>query len=91
MCPHCHSLRWETFAGAMHGTVLSWIIPRHPPVSPGEEQLIGLVETDDGARIVLNLHDFSPGAPVNGARVEIFTLDVGDGVILPQARPLVAG
>ncbi len=86
MCPKCQSLRWETFPSTRRGTVLSWIIPRHPPVAPGDEQLIGLVETDEGARLVLNLHGFAPGDPVNDARVEIFTLDVGDGVVLPQAR-----
>jgi uncharacterized protein len=86
MCGNCNSLRWETFPSALRGSVISWIIPRHPPVPPGEEQLIGIVETDEGARLVLNLHGFAPGEPVNEARVEIFMLDVGDGVVLPQAR-----
>jgi uncharacterized OB-fold protein len=86
MCGNCNSLRWETFPSTLRGSVISWIIPRHPPVPPGEEQLIGIVETDEGARVVLNLHGFAPGEPVNGARVDIFMLDVGDGVVLPQAR-----
>jgi uncharacterized OB-fold protein len=90
MCGKCNSLRWETFPSTLKGTVISWIIPRHPPVLPGEEQLIGIVETDEGARLVLNLHGFASGGPVanhiNGARVDIFMLDVGDGVVLPQAR-----
>ena len=88
MCGKCQSLRWETFPSSLRATVISWIIPRHPPVAAGEEQLIGLVETDEGARVVLNLHDFPPGAPINEARIEIFMLDVGDGLILPQGRPL---
>jgi hypothetical protein len=88
MCGNCQSLRWETFPSTLQATVVSWIIPRHPPVAPGDEQLIALVETDEGARLVVNLHDFAPKAPVNEARVEIFMLDVGDGVVLPQARPL---
>jgi uncharacterized OB-fold protein len=91
MCGTCNSLHWETFASGLRATVISWIIPRHPPVPPGDEQLIGLIETDEGARLVVNLHDFEPGAPINDARVEIFMLDVGDGVILPQARPLPVG
>jgi uncharacterized OB-fold protein len=86
MCGKCNSLRWETFPSALSGTVISWIIPRHPPVPPGEENLIGLVETGEGARLVVNLHDFENTDSINGARVEIFMLDVGDGVILPQAR-----
>jgi uncharacterized OB-fold protein len=89
LCGNCHSLRWETFPSTLQASVLSWIIPRHPPVDPGDEQLIALVETDD-ARLVVNLHDFTPGAPVNDARVEIFMLDVGEGVVLPQARPVAA-
>jgi uncharacterized OB-fold protein len=86
MCGKCNSLRWETFPSALAGTVISWIIPRHPPVPPGEENLIGLVETDEGARLVVNLHDFENTDSVNDARVQIFMLDVGDGVVLPQAR-----
>ncbi len=92
MCPHCHSLHWETFPSALTGTVLSWIIPRHPPVAPQDERLIGLVETDDGARLVVNLHDFAPGDPVNEVRVELFMREfettAGEHVTLPQARPL---
>ena len=87
MCAKCQSLQWETFPGALTGHVLSWIIPRHPPVTPEQERLVGLIETDDGARIVVNLHDFPPGSAINDARVEIFMLDMGDGVMLPQARP----
>ncbi len=91
MCGHCHSLEWETFPSDCRATVLSWIIPRHPPVAVGDEQLIALVETTEGARLVVNLHDFSPGDPVNEARIEIFMHDVGGGVILPQGRPLAVG
>lgn len=88
MCGNCHSLEWEAFPSDCRATVISWIIPRHPPVEPGDEQLIALVETTEGARLVVNLHDFPPGASVNDARIEIFMHDVGDGVILPQGRPL---
>ena len=89
MCPHCHSLSAETFASAGTGTVLSWIIPRHPPVPPEQERLVGLVETDEGARLVVNLQGFAQGAVLNDARVELFAAEV-DGVLLPQARPLPA-
>lgn len=88
MCPQCQSLEWESFPSACAGNVLSWIIPRHPPASEDQAQLIGLVETDEGARLVLNLHDFPAGSAINDARVEIFLLDVGGAVVLPQARPL---
>ncbi len=91
MCGHCHSLEWETFPSDCRATVISWIIPRHPPVTEGDEQLIALVETTEGARLVVNLHDFPPGEAVNEARIEIFMHDVGDGVILPQGRPLGVG
>jgi uncharacterized OB-fold protein len=90
MCANCQSLQWETFPSSLTGSVVSWIIPRHPPVAPGDEQLIGLVETQEGARLVVNLHDFPPGSPINDVAVEIFMLDVGEGVVLPQARPLAA-
>ena len=78
----------KPFPSDCRATVISWIIPRHPPVAEGDEQLIALVETTEGARLVVNLHDFPLGEPVNDARIEIFMHDVGDGVILPQGRPL---
>ena len=90
MCGNCHSVEWHTVASDCRATVISWIIPRHPPVAEGDEQLIALVETTEGARLVVNLHDFPLGESVNDARVEIFMYDVGDGVILPQGRPLPA-
>jgi hypothetical protein len=40
---------------------------------------------------VVNLHDFPIGESVNDARIEIFMHDVGDGVVLPQGRPLRSG
>ena len=52
------------------------------------EKVLALVETTEGARLVVNLHDFPLGESMNDARVEIFMHDVGDGVILPQGRPL---
>ncbi|HEX4016289.1 MAG TPA: zinc ribbon domain-containing protein [Frankiaceae bacterium] len=90
MCGVCNSLSWDAFPSDCRATVISWIIPRHPPVAEGDEQLIALVETTEGARLVVNLRDFPIGESVNDARIEIFMHDVGDGVILPQGRPLGA-
>jgi hypothetical protein len=83
-------MSWDAFPSDCRATVISWIIPRHPPVAEGDEQLIALVETTEGARLVVNLRDFPIGESVNDARIEIFMHDVGDGVILPQGRPLGA-
>ena len=38
MCGNCHSLEWEAIPSDCRATVISWIIPRHPPVPEGEEQ-----------------------------------------------------
>jgi uncharacterized OB-fold protein len=53
MCPACRSLEWETFASTGRGSVLSYVIPRHP-VPPGfdDSYVVVLVELDEGARIV---------------------------------------
>jgi uncharacterized OB-fold protein len=53
MCPSCRSLDWEPFEAAGSGTILSYVIPRHP-VPPGfdDPYVVVLVELDEGARIV---------------------------------------
>ncbi|MCW2889260.1 MAG: hypothetical protein QOE54_3084 [Streptosporangiaceae bacterium] len=88
MCPVCGSLDTEVFEPEPYGSLLSWILPRHPPAALPEQEVIVLVELECGARLVSNLRGVAPAEIRQGMPVEIF-FDTLDGVVLPQARPHV--
>jgi uncharacterized OB-fold protein len=88
MCPHCHSLEWDSIEASGRGTVYSFVIPRHPPLPwfP-EPYVVALVELEEGTRLVTNLvgvdpKDVSIGMPVR-VRFEAFD----DGLVLPLFAP----
>lgn len=75
MCPHCHSIRSHPHEAAGTGTIYSYAVHYHPPL-PGFEMPhpIGIVELDEGVRIVagldgIPLDEIAIGAPV---RAEFF-------------------
>lgn len=89
MCPACGSLEPEIFEPEPRGKVLSWYVPHHPPPAVPAQRIVGLVELDCGARLVVNLRDVEPDALRLNLPVEVF-IDTIDGVALPQARPNAA-
>ena len=87
MCPRCTSLDWDTVPSSGRGTVLSWVVPRHP-VYPGydDPNVVVLVELAEGVRLVSNLIDVELPAVAMGMPVEVRFVE-HDGVVLPQFRP----
>jgi hypothetical protein len=89
MCPACHSLEWEPFEAAGTGTVLSYVIPRHP-VPPGflDPYVVVLVELTEGARLVSSFAG-SVDEVRNGLAVEVvYEATATDGRRLHRFRPL---
>lgn len=89
MCPSCGSLDNRSLESAGTGTILTWIVSRHPTQPDAEPRIVILVELDEGTRIVSNLVDVvvDPESPpqLNEARVEVCFVDC-DGTVLPQFR-----
>jgi uncharacterized OB-fold protein len=87
-CPKCGSLEWDTVASSGRGIVYSFAIHHYPPV-PGFEypNAVGLIELEEGTRLVANIVGISPDAIKIGmpVQVEFETFD-GD-LTLPQFRP----
>jgi uncharacterized OB-fold protein len=88
MCPHCHSLEWDSIEASGRGNVFSFVIPHHPPLPwfP-EPYVVALVELEEGTRLVTNLvgvapEDVSIGMPVR-VRFEAFD----GGLVLPLFAP----
>jgi uncharacterized protein len=56
MCPYCHSLRREVAQLSGLGKVISWLVPRHPPVFGFHEPpIVALIDLQEGIRFVANL------------------------------------
>ena len=49
MCPECGSTDWSDRELSGRGTVVSWIVSRHPSAPDAEPRIVVLVELDEGA------------------------------------------
>ncbi|MBI2168126.1 MAG: OB-fold domain-containing protein [Actinobacteria bacterium] len=87
-CRECGSFDWDWIVAAGTGTVYSFVVHHHPPL-PGFEPpfVVGLVELEEGARVVAEI------VGVEGAEVEVgmpvrltFTA-IDDELTVPQWVP----
>ncbi len=90
-CPACGSLEWKAIESSGRGTVYSFAIHHYPPV-PGFEypNAIGLIELEEGTRLISNIVGIDPDAIEIGMGVEV-TFDTFEGdLTLPQFKPRVS-
>jgi uncharacterized OB-fold protein len=87
MCPQCGSVEWNVVEASGRGTVLSWIVSRHPSEADDLPRVVALIELEEGARLVSNLVDVDTDDVLNDLAVEVIFADV-DQVRLPQFRPV---
>lgn len=85
VCPDCGSLEQGAVESTGTGTILTWIVSRHPTEPDADPRTVILVQLDEGTRLVSNLIDADPSAALNDARVEVCFVD-HDGTVLPQFR-----
>jgi uncharacterized OB-fold protein len=87
-CASCGSLEWDTLKATGRGTVYSYAVHHYPPI-PGFEypNLIGLIDLDEGVRLISNIAGIDPHDVEIGMAVEVFFEDF-DGLVLPQFRPV---
>lgn len=85
MCARCGSLEWDTLQSAGNGTILTWIVSKHPTEPDAEPRIVILVQLDEGTRLVSNLVDATTADVDNGKRVAVAFVDY-DGTVLPQFR-----
>ncbi len=90
MCPHCNSLAWDPIEASGHGTVFSFVMPRHPQYPWFEEDyIVALVELDEGVRLVTNLVGTTPDAVSIGLPVRVRYEEFDGGLVLPLFTPVV--
>jgi uncharacterized OB-fold protein/acyl dehydratase len=88
MCPHCHALERGHVVAGGRGELHSYVVHHHPPV-PGRAApyVVGLVELDEGVRMVGNVIGCAPGDVRIGMPVRLVFERVGDELTLPQWTP----
>ena len=90
-CGNCRSLGWDTLEATGRGTLYSFVVMHFPQVAAFDYPLpIGLVELEEGTRVVANIDGFAPGELQIGQPLRATFVDFDDELSLPvfvAARP----
>jgi uncharacterized OB-fold protein len=83
-CGNCRSLDWDTLEAGGRGTLYSFVVVHFPQVAAFDYPLpIGLVELEEGTRVVANIDGFAPGALRIGQPLRATFVDFDDELSLP--------
>jgi uncharacterized OB-fold protein/acyl dehydratase len=87
-CASCRSFEWDTVAASGRGTVYSYVVVHYPQVPSFDYPLpIGLIELEEGTRVVANLDGIDPADIEVGMAVEATFVDYDDELSLPVFVP----
>ena len=91
VCPSCHSFDWDALEASGRGTVYSFVVMHYPEVPPFDSpNSIGLIELEEGTRLIAQLIGIAPSAIKIGQQVQVEFHTFDDDLALPQFRPLAA-
>ena len=88
MCSECQSYEWDVVDASGRGTVYSFVVNHYPQVPAFDYPLaVGLIELEEGTRLVANVIGVEPGAIRVGMPVEVEWVDHDPDLSLPAFRP----
>lgn len=88
-CMTCHSLEWDSIASKGTGSLFSFVVMHHPKNEAFDyPHPVGLIELDEGTRLVAPLADVDTAALEIGMRVQVMFDNVEGQNRLPKFRPL---
>jgi uncharacterized protein len=88
-CGNCRSFEWDTVASSGRGVVYSFVVVHYPQVPSFDYPLpIGLVELEEGTRVVANIDGIDPAAISVGLAVQARFIDFDDDLTLPVFFPV---
>ena len=91
MCPGCHGLEMDSIEASGRGVVHSFVVAEHPPIPPfAYPNLIGLVELEEGTRLVTQLVGIEPEDVRIGMPVHVEFERVEPDYVLHRFRPASA-
>jgi uncharacterized OB-fold protein len=91
-CANCGSLEWDTVTSSGRGTLYSYVVVHYPQVPAFEYPLpIGLIELEEGTRVVANLGSVEREAITIGMPLRAEFVDFDDELSLPVFVPAGAG
>ncbi len=80
-------MEWDTVEASGRGTLYSYVVVHYPQVAAFEYPLpIGLVELEEGTRVVANL-GVEPGSVAIGMALQAEFVDFDDALSLPVFVP----
>lgn len=90
-CDRCGSYDWDTVEASGRGSVYSYVVNHYPQVPSFDYPLpIGLIELEEGTRLVAQIVDCPIEDLAIGMPVEVTWLDDDPDQILPAFRPAAA-
>ena len=89
MCSECRSYEWDVVDASGRGTVYSFVVNHYPQVPAFDYPLaVGLIELEEGTRLVANVIGVEPGDISVGMPVEVEWVDHDPDLSLPAFRPV---
>ncbi|HEV8208102.1 MAG TPA: bifunctional MaoC family dehydratase N-terminal/OB-fold nucleic acid binding domain-containing protein [Acidimicrobiia bacterium] len=90
MCSECRSYEWDVVDASGRGTVYSFVVNHYPQVPAFDYPLaVGLIELEEGTRLVANVIGVDPSDIQVGMPVEVEWVDHDPDLSLPAFRPSV--
>jgi uncharacterized protein len=87
-CGVCGSLEWDTVESSGRGTLYSFVVVHYPQIPSFEYPLpIGLVELEEGTRVVANLEGMAREEIAIGMTLQATFVDFGEDLSLPVFVP----
>jgi len=88
-CGGCGSFESDTVAASGRGSVYSFVLNHHPQVASFDDPLpTGLIELEEGTRLVADLVGIEPAEIVVGMPVQVTFVDHDDELTLPAFQPV---
>ena len=88
VCPGCGSFEFDGLEANGHGVVYSFVVNHYPQVPSFDYPLaVGLIELEEGTRLVANIVGLDTAAITVGMAVEVEWADFDPDLTLPQFRP----
>lgn len=88
-CPACRSFEWDTLESSRRGTLHSFTVIHHPQDPAFTYPLaVGLLDLDEGTRLVADIEDVEPEDLRIGMQMEVVFGAHAHDETLPRFRPL---